>query len=565
MTRSTRGRLARRPLFAALVGALSPVAAHAAGPVIPNAGTMLQQSQPAVSPGPSANRPGLSIEQPAGSTLPSSMPFEVEHIQITGNSKIDTATLHALVASSEGKQLTLPELGALALRITDYYHAHGYPLARAIVPAQTLTGGVVRIEVIEARYGKIELDNHSRVGDALLQATLGGLQSGAVVTQAQMDRALLLLSDIPGLAVNATLKPGAAVGTSDLDVATSSASMVTGSVTADDYNNAYSGRPRLAATVSVLNPLHHGDELSVSGLTSGADMNYGRVGYDTLLNGEGTRLGASFSALDYRLGGSLSPLNAHGTAQVTSADVRQPLIRSRNLNVYAGLEYDHLSLDDEIGANGTATRRHLDNVTTTLSGDVRDAVLAGAVSVWSLSWTYGHVSFDNAAAQAVDASGASTQGGFSKWSLSATRLQDLGGGNALYLSISGQLASGNLDSSQQLVVGGPGSVRAYDVNAVSGDDGGVVTLELRHTMPQAWYGQWQAIAFVDAAHVSINRNGFEAGSNSANLGGAGVGVNWAGPHGTSVSASVATPVGARPVQAGSTSSVRGWVQLSKAF
>ena len=565
MNRSIHGRFAKRPLFLALLSALPCVAAHAADPVIPNAGTLLQQTQPALPPTPSQNSTGLNIVQPPSAQLPSTVAFRVEHIEIAGNTHIDTATLHALVAGSEGRDLTLADLGALAARLTDYYHAHGYPLARAIVPAQTMQGGTVRIDIIEARFGKVGLENGSRVRDGLLQATLGGLQSGAVVTDSEMDRSLLLLSDIPGVQIGATLKPGAQVGTSDLQVVANAAPMVVGSVSADNWGEQYSGRPRLSAVVSVYNPLHQGDEFSVAGVTSGADMNYGRVSYDALLDGAGTRAGAAFSALDYRLGGDLSPLGAHGTAQVVSAWLKQPLIRGRVVNLYAQVQYDHYTLNDSIDTSNTATDRHLDNVTATLSGDLRDGLLAGAATSWNASWTYGHTSFSNDAAQAADALARDTQGGFSKLNLSAARLQEFGGGNQLFVSVSGQVASGNLDSSQQLIAGGPTSVRAYDVNAVSGDSGALFTMELRHTMAHAWFGQWQAVAFLDAAHVRINRNAFEAGSNIANMSGVGVGLNWAGPYRTSASVSVAAPIGGRPEVAGNTASARAWLQFAKGF
>jgi hemolysin activation/secretion protein len=46
------------------------------------------------------------------------------------------------------------------------------------------------------------------------------LGTGQAISQGALDHALLLLSDLPGVAVNATLKPGEAVGTSDLVVDT---------------------------------------------------------------------------------------------------------------------------------------------------------------------------------------------------------------------------------------------------------------------------------------------------------------------------------------------------------
>ena len=64
-------------------------------------------------------------------------------------------------------------------------------------------------------------------------------------------------------------------------------------------------------------------------------MNYGRVSYDALLNGAGTRLGAGYSGLHYRLSGGLSDLDAHGDAQDASAFIKQPLVRSREVNISA--------------------------------------------------------------------------------------------------------------------------------------------------------------------------------------------------------------------------------------
>jgi hemolysin activation/secretion protein len=102
----------------------------------------------------------------------------VRSIEITGNTLLPTATLHALVAPEEGKNLSLDDLDALADRITEAYHDHGYPLDTAYVPAQTLQNGVVRIAVVEAHYGNVTLQNQSEVANHVLNATLAPLQSG---------------------------------------------------------------------------------------------------------------------------------------------------------------------------------------------------------------------------------------------------------------------------------------------------------------------------------------------------------------------------------------------------
>ena len=552
-----------KPLFAAMVVAFPPLAAaQTTAPAAPGAGAILQQIQPVTPPAPSSTGTGLTIERGDGAKLPLSAPFLVKTLQITGNTLIDTPTLHALVADAEGKSLTLSQLGELAARITGYYQSRGYPLARAIIPAQTIASGIVRIEIIEARYGQISLDNRSRVNNSLLQATLSPLQSGQVIGQTGLDRTLLLLSDIPGVLVGATLKPGQTVGTSDLLVNTTPGPAVTGNLVLDNYGNRFTGRARIGGTVNVINPLQHGDVLSVTGLSSGSGMNYGRITYESLLNGQGTRAGGSYAALHYELGEPLASLKANGTAQVGSLWAKHPLVRSRDANLYGQIQYDGKQLRDRVDTSGIRTDRHLDNWTLSLAGD---ALLLGGINSWNLGWTSGRVGFDNSAAQLADAATAKTQGGFSKWNANFARLQSLSPKNALYLSFSGQWASTNLDSAEKMSVGGPSTVRAYDVGALSGDTGYLATAEFRHDLESAWNGRWQAVAFVDTARVTVNKNVWVPGTNSATLSGAGVGLNWEGPNQWRAKAYIATRLGSTPTLVASSASTRAWVEVSKGF
>jgi hemolysin activation/secretion protein len=294
-------------------------------------------------------------------------------------------------------------------------------------------------------------------------------------------------------------------------------------------------------------------------------MNYGRIAYESLLNGQGTRLGGAYSALHYVLGGSLAPLNGHGTAQVESLWAKHPLVRSRDANLYGQIEYDRMQLRDHIDASELRSDRQVGSWTASLSGDARDALLSGGVNIWNLGWTAGRVGFDDSAAQLADAASARTQGGFSKWSASLARLQGLSQKSALYLSFSGQWANANLDPSKKMIVGGPYTVRAYDMGAVSGDSGYVGTAEFRHDLGAAWQGQWQAVAFIDSAHVTVNEHLWAAGVNSARLSGAGVGLNWTGPEQWSAKVYVAAPVGSTPALVASTASARAWIEIGKGF
>jgi len=540
-----------------------PLTFSAYAQVAPSSGQLMQEVTP-VMPLIEPAKPALKIEAPLAHASDNSVSFKVEKIQIVGNTRFDTATLHALLADQEGRELTLTQLNALAARITDYYHQHGYLVSRAYVPAQQPHDATVRIAVLEARYGAISLSNGSRVHDRALASTLAPLHSGDLITVGPLDRSLLLLGDMPGVSANGTLSPGAVVGTSDLQVHVADLATFTGDVGADNYGNRYTGRPRFSGDFNINNPLHQGDQLSFNGLTEGAGMNYGRLAYQYPLTGNGLTLGAAVSALDYKLNhqASVAELGANGNAQQESLWLSQAIVRSRSFNLWGQIQYTHQHLNDLISASELENTRQTNDWSLSLTGNVLGSSSSTSAN---LSLTTGRLGFGDDAAQALDLQGANLSGNYSRWNLGVTRLQQLATNTTLYLSFTGQAANKNLDPSEQFILGGPSSVRAYDLGAVVGAQGYEATVELRQTLPISWGGVWQATAFFDNGFIQVNHNLYAAGANTAILDGAGVGLNWYGPHGWVATAALAAKVGPAPVLVADTSSVRLWLRLQKAF
>lgn len=532
---------------------------------VPDAGSLLQQARPPSQPAPASGETGLKIEREGKADVPASMPFDVKSIRISGSTVFDEHVLHDLVKDAEGRRLTLAEVHALAERITAWYRSHGHALTRAVVPAQVVRDGVIELRVVEARYGGVELKNSSAVADSLARETLAALTPGNMIEQRPLERSLLLLSDLPGTNVSGTLKPGAEVGTSDLNVDLTGGPPVAGSVRLDNEGNAYTGRVRLGASMNVYNPLHHGDVLSVGGVTAGERMAYARLAYEGVLNGQGTRAGAALSALHYRLGGALEPLGAKGDAEVASLWLAHPLVRSREFNLHAQLQWDRQELRDRVSVSDVANDRHVDQGTLAVSGDITDILFGQAITSFSAAVTSGRLNFDDAKAQLADAATAGTQGSFSKWNLNLNRLQRLMDRLSLYLAFSGQWAAKNLDSSEKMVVGGPSGVRAYDTGALSADVGRQLSVELRQAFSPVLGGSLQALVFVDTAKVTPNRHPWIDDISTTTLSGAGVGLRWTGAGRWSVDASVATPTGSEPGVPSVVRKTRGWVQVGWAF
>jgi hemolysin activation/secretion protein len=555
-----RARLPQRCLgfFLALAVAVGTANAQS----LPGSGELLQQAPRPLVTAPSSST-GLILQQPQAGQPDDSSPFLVRRIAITGNTLLSTSELHSLVESSEGKMLNFSYLEALAALITKHYQEHGYLLSRAYIPAQTINDGTVRIAVLEARYGAVVLTNTSKLSDALLKSYFAPLQPGQSVVEGPLERSLLLVADVPGAVVSSTLAPGAATGTSDLKVSAAPGAPYSGYAALDDAGNRYTGQTRISGAININDPLHQGDVLSVMGMTAGSDLMYGRLGYQTLLdNGFGTSVGGAVSGLYYHLGDSAADLHAHGIAQVETLTVMQPFIRSTAGNLFMQVAIDSKQLRDEIDVTDIHTDRDTNALTLTLAGDRRDA---GGISNMNLSLSVADLSFENAAAESADAVAARTRGVYDKFTLSVARLQSLSASNSLYVALNGQLANKNLDSSEQIFLGGPNSVRAYDVGTVGGAQGGLASVELRHNFDVRSTGAWQGIAFVDSGIVQIYKDPLGPGENRATLSGAGVGLNWIGPKGWTATAAVATPIGGTPALAGDTSSTRLWVEVRKAF
>lgn len=548
--------------------ALSGVSHAQSVPSVPgtggiSSGMLLQQApqQPATVPPSDLDLRMLHAEKrPAAD----SRAFMVKGIRVVGNTLLPDARLRSLVAGYEGRELTLGDLDELADSISTAYLRAGYPLVRVYVPAQTMADGVVKLAVVEARYGKVVLDNQSKVKDGPLKATLAPLQSGQPVSNYTLERSLLLLSDIPGAQASSAIQPGDEPGTSDLMVGVTSAPRYTGTLGVDDYGNEYTGRARATGSFAVNGLLHEGDLLDFSAASSGGGMNYFQGGYRWLLNGQGTTLRGGISSLHYHLGDQLSALDAYGSALVGSLTLTQPIVRNTRANLYGQIEFDHKLLKDDIGLVAIDNDRQANVWTATLAGDERDA---HGITNYNVSMSHGDIDYTNGLANLIDWITSRTQGSYNKYSFSLSRLQRLGDNDALYAGFTQQWASKNLDTSEQFFLGGPNSVRGYDVGVLAGSQGNLFSLEYRHdfSIPGV-AGRWQASLFGDTGRVTVYKDTFSRGINSGRLNSAGLGLHWAGPHEWTASATASKPIGNTPdILPGADTKTRLWVQVTKGF
>lgn len=493
--------------------------------------------------------------------------FTLSQVVFRNVASENDAALNELAAAYIGKTVTLSDLEKLSADVTRHYRAQGYFLAQAFTPQQTILDGRVEITVLEGRLGKIELQlaEKAPITESRIRAVLAALPVGGALREASYERTMLLLSDLPGLRVQAGLKEGAETGTTDLVVEVGAADRRwQASVSADNFGTESIGHDRLIATARYLSPLSIGDNLDARLMvTSNGRQTFGRLAYEAPIDATGWRVGASASRVTYSLGATYDGLGATGTAEVYEASLLYPIVRSRARNLFLRASIGSKGLRDENQAFGVDNQKSVGIASVSLSGEARDNLLGGGYVGGSVTLSRGTLRFQNQDARDVDQSdfGHRTAGSYSKMNLQLSRLQTLFGRNTLHGSINAQFAGRNLDPSEKLALGGDGAVRAYPAGEVVVDTGWIATVEWRYSITSALV----VTTFYDSAQgqQAKNPNVLDT-ANTRRLRGPGIGVNWNAPYECTVLGSLAWPTSGRPSSDGR-SGPRLLVQLQKAF
>ena len=510
-------QLPRRNTVAMALGvALLHFSPAAQAQVPPDAGQTLQQLQPPIA-APRESQP-LKIQAPLDSApiAPGGAAIILNAVKLSGNSVFSEETLRAALGDVTGKTFDLAGLRGLAQRITDVYQAGGYPFARAILPPQDLANGDLRIEVIEGRYGVVQAQGDDTGLARQATAFLDGLLPGSVIASAPLERAALLLDDLPGIQTSATMRPGTQAGTGDLIVQVARDQRVRGDIGLDNAGSRYTGKNRVRANVDINSPFLLGDQLTVRALLSEEKLWLGSLGYSLPLGTSGLRGNVGYSHTSYELAKEFASLHANGTAKVASAGLSYPILRSQKANLTLIATYQSKDLHDNRDSTQTYESKSSQSMPLALQFDYRDAF--DGITYGSASWTPGKLKLD-AGLTAVD--DYKSNGRFHKVNLDVVRLQSLPAGFNLMAHLSWQQANKNLDSSEKLSLGGASGVRAYPSGEATGDEGGLVQLELRYDA-----GAYTPYAFMDAGRITVNAKPVAAGDNRRSLSGGGLGLRY---------------------------------------
>ena len=455
----------------------------------------------------------------------------VKRFVFRGNSKITSKELLSVLSNYVNKDLNFSELELATSLISKEYRSRGL-WAMAYLPDQELKNGMIEINVLEGKIGKLKFieadDNGKSLNLPQAEASkyiLRGQNIGEMLDVRTLETSVKNLDNVPGITAAASLLAGMGPGETDIAISMANTELVTGSVRMDNHGSNSAGEYRLSGLANFDGMFNVGDRVSVSSLKS-EGITYSSIGFNFPVSYDGTRAELSYSFLDYKLGEQFKEVQAKGSANNYSFQIVKTLPKIADISLSTSLSLTHKKLLDQTSA-GVSADKTVDVARLALNFD--DGKPGQNVNFGNISLTRGNLNLSgNRTDLAMDSQTANRHGDFVKIEYSLGRLQRLSEKNYLNVVINGQVAFDNLDSSEKMSLGGPTGVRAYPSGEGMGDTAAVLRTEFRHNFSE----KWQGIIFYDHGATTLN-NRIWTNWNSANenlvnsyqLKGGGIGLN----------------------------------------
>jgi hemolysin activation/secretion protein len=180
--------------------------------------------------------------------------FPIVRFKIEGNRSLPSDLLEPLVAPFTGPDREYGDIQRAVEAIEFAYRQQGYAAIQVHAPEQELTGGTVRLQVIEATVGRVIFDGPSRHFDIdNLRATLPALIEGTTPNAHNLSAQIALANENPAKQIEVVLGLGAQTGKVDARLKLDESNPFKIALNLDNTGSEQTGRHRLGVTVQHAN------------------------------------------------------------------------------------------------------------------------------------------------------------------------------------------------------------------------------------------------------------------------------------------------------------------------
>lgn len=458
--------------------------------------------------------------------------FEIQRFEVTGNTLLPASEVDQSVAPFIGANKDFDAIRQASEALEEAYRQRGYGVVQVSVPQQEVTAGVVRLRVVEARVGKVVIEGNTHFDAANIRRSLPAVREGEAPNTDAMARNLQLAVEHPSKQTTLLLRPGASEHVVDVGVRVVDEKPWRTFITLDNSGTGDTGYYRAGVGFQHSNLFDRDHTLTAQYNTSPTHASKVSI------------YGLGYKIPFYDLDGSLELIL--GYSDVSSGTVQGLFDVSGSGAIGAarwnwilprwGETEQKLTFGIDYRAFGTQVLFEGQNQVPDIT-----------VHPWSVTYTgvrrgaESELTFHGTVSANIPGGNDGTQADFERSRANATAsytvlryglnyLRQLGGDWQMRAGFNAQYTRDALVSGEQYGIGGPDTVRGYQVREVASDRGyaaqmELYTPELGRSIGLSEPQRLRLLAFFD--YGSVRRNHALPGElMHDSIGSAGIGARW---------------------------------------
>ena len=482
----------------------------------------------------------------------------IKSFSFEGNELISSEELSRMMQDYIGQELSFNEIKNNVAYISNFYEEKGY-LASARIPPQDITGGSIKIIILEAKFGSVKLNSISNEGSLISRINPSKISEfiypsdkrSQPFSSERLNRGILIVNGLPGVNVDATLQAGEDFGETDIIVSYANTPLINASVSLDNKGSIATGSDRLSTSINLDSALGLAERLSLFTLkTDGVYFGELRLTTPIYYNGLTASIYASYMQYEV-IAGDFVTLEPHGRSIVYGTEFEYPIVKSRENNLSARVSFSNNDFINKDNFNEVSSEYQTRIWSAVLLGDMTDNILniAGATSA-SVTLDSGKNNLsDNKTNLTLDQAGERTNGNFNRLTWNFNR-KEYFEKFTLTVKGTGQISNSNLDSSQQISLGGSSALRGYPTSEGSGSIGRIFNIEIdKDILPNLNLKGFYDHGFIQKLQDNYTLTDRVNKINELNkyyLRDYGLGLSWFGPFNTTFSSTWARRIGKNP-------------------
>lgn len=367
----------------------------------------------------------------------------------------------------QGYQIDANLLQKIMDEISIYYKNKGYTSSYVFIPEQVISQGIVEFSVIYNTIGSINIINNTKSSASTINSLFAPIlqYQNSSLDKSLINNKLLAISDLNLFDINSYFESTDIQGLGDLYIDVADSKKLDALFFIDNHGTKGSGYYRLGTGVNIKNLTHSLDSLSVFyARTDRAQNNYS-LGYQIPINNHPTLIGANLCYSNYQITGAYDNLGANGHSLSFDIFAKENLIRNLNNKLDLKGSLFLIKLKDRLDLFDLDFKKRIIKGQIGLINDYKNELFSisssGSISVGSL--------------KNLDRYKLTKGGYFYKLNLDSQINIPINSKIAYQGSISGQIGSNLLDSSEQITLSSDQGLLAYRSNVLSTDSGFVIS------------------------------------------------------------------------------------------